>query len=357
MSAPPAAGVPVDAALSAQTTDYLRIDAYLDSFIRARALKSAFELGLVDRLLQTPPASRATWAARLKADPAGFSFLCDVLVNSGVLATGDDVALHDDFRAALRHRDLLEAKLDFCGVVLGDMAENFTALVVDPARFMRQSRTFSLFDYGRCFDATPENERRTRAWMRLTSSLTRCETAACAELLDLSAHRRLLDVGGNSGEFAAGLCERHPALHATVLDLPLVCDIGRSHLEGRMSGARVGFVKADARVDAWPAGHDLISFKSMLHDWPEAQARAFIAKAFDALPPGGAVLVYERGPIDMPSGGPSFASLPVLVFFRSYRPVGFYVEALREAGFERAKAWQFKLDTPFFAVLARKPAV
>jgi hypothetical protein len=347
---------PAPVSLGAEATDYLRVDAYLDSFLHARALKTAFELRLIDALPQSPPAPRGEWAQRLGADAAGFSFLCDLLAGSGVLVDGPrGLALHEDFAAALRYRDLLEAKLDFCGVVLADMAEHFTTLVTAPERFMQQSRTFSLFDYGRCFEASPENERRTRAWMRLTSTLTRQETAACAELHDFSAHRRLLDVGGNSGEFAAGLCERHPTLQATVLDLPLVCDIGRAQLAGRPAAARVGFVKGDARHDPWPGGHDAISFKSMLHDWPEAQARAFIGKAFAALPPGGTVIVYERGPVDMPGGEPSFASLPVLVFFRSYRPSGFYTAALQEAGFVQARALEFRLDTPFFAVFARKP--
>jgi len=342
--------------LSAEATDYLRIDAYLDSFLHARALKTAFELRLVDGLLQHGPAPRGEWAARLGADTAGFSFLCDLLAGSGVLADGaQGVDLHVGFRSALRWRGLLEAKLDFCGVVLADMAEHFTPLVAAPEHFMGQSRTFALFDYGRCFEASPENERRTRAWMRLTSMLTRQETAACAELHDFSAHRRLLDVGGNSGEFVAGLCARQPALEATVLDLPLVCDIGRAHLAGRPEAARVGFVKGDARHDTWPGGHDAISFKSMLHDWPEAQARAFLAKAFDTLPPGGTVIVFERGPIDMPGGEPSFASLPVLVFFRSYRPSTFYAAALRDAGFTDVRVLEFRLDTPFFTVSARKP--
>ena len=135
MSPPPADAWPVDAAPSAQATDYLRIDAYLGSFIHARALKTAFELGLVDRLLQSPPAPRADWARQLEADGDGFSFLCDLLVNSGVLAPGGDaVALHDDFRASLRYRDLLEAKLDFCGMVLGLGVGTIVYLILDKFR-------------------------------------------------------------------------------------------------------------------------------------------------------------------------------------------------------------------------------
>lgn len=354
----------VDIDLSPEARDHLRVDAFLADFLHARALKSALELGLVDALQAADGQGLdlGAWAREHAADEAGIRFLGQLLHAAGVLdQPGPRVVLSAEFRAAWRWRDLLEAKLDFCGVVMADLAQHGSDWLAAPQRFQRAARTFALFDYGRCFPPfTPENEARTRAWMRLTTALTRSEAAACAEAFDFGPHRHLLDVGGNSGEFTAAMCARHPQLQATVLDLPLVCRIGRAHLQGRAEARRVRFCEGDARRDdlPWPAGADLISFKSMLHDWPEVDARRFLRRAFDTLPPGGHVLVIERGRLPPAADGamPPLAALPVLVFFRHYREPGFYLQALQQAGFFEPRVVRFTLDQPFHAISARKPA-
>ena len=66
--------------------------------------------------------------------------------------------------------------------------------------------------------------------MRFTTALTRYESGACIANHDFSPYERMLDVGGNSGEFALRVCQRHSRLRATVYDLPLVCDIGERHV-------------------------------------------------------------------------------------------------------------------------------
>ena len=100
----------------------------------------------------------------------------------------------------------------------------------DPGRFLRASRTFGLFSYGRAFEYSPENYGRTLRWVRFTTALTRYEAASCIARYDFGRHRRMLDIGGNSGEFGLQVCKRHAGLKVSVFDLPLVCDIGREHL-------------------------------------------------------------------------------------------------------------------------------
>jgi acetylserotonin O-methyltransferase len=39
---------------------------------------------------------------------------------------------------------------------------------------------------------------------------------------------------------------------------------------------------------------DLYTIGRVLHDWPEEKVRALLAKIYQALPPGGALLVAER---------------------------------------------------------------
>lgn len=267
-----------------------------------------------------------------------------------------DLRLHERFAVALRYRDLLETKLDFAGAVIDDFADLFTVLLRDPARFMGSARLFELFDYRRALEPSIENYRRTRGWMRITSTLTRYEARACLQLYDFGAHRRMLDVGGNSGEFVLQLCRRHPQLQGTVFDLPLVCEIGLEHVLDEPERSRIRFLKGDVRRDALPAGFDLIAFKSMLHDWPEEEAGRFLAAAAAALEPGGTLLVFERGPLPVREATPPLSLLPHLLFFRSYRQPGAYARRLEALGLEAVESREIALDGPFFLVTARKPA-
>ncbi len=336
--------------------DFLVVDEFLRTLVDLRALKTAFELGLVDRLLEHRGGDTEALGRALGVDPQGFHLLLDLLAANRVVERhGGDVRLGRRFLAALRYRDLLQAKLDFAGFTLGDFAELFTLLVTNGDGFQRQAGLFQLFDYRRCLEFSPENYARTRGWMRITSALTRYEVLACLPQHDFSRHRRLLDVGGNSGEFVLQLCRRHPGLRGTVLDLPLVCEIGLEHVLAEPEQDRIGFVKADVRTDRLPPGHDLISFKSMLHDWPWPQACGFIARAAEALAPGGTLLIFERAALALEQT-PPVSMLPHLLFFRSYRRAADYVEALQALGFEDIRQAAVALDSPFFVVTGRKPA-
>jgi len=190
--------------------------------------------------------------------------------------------------------------------------------------------------------------------MRVTSTLTRYEASACLELYDFGGHRRALDVGGNSGEFLLQLCRRHPRLAGTVFDLPLVCDIGMEHLLAEPEASRIGFVKGDLRNDPLPSGYDLISFKSMLHDWPPEDAERFLAKAVQALSPGGTLLIFERSPLQLREAAVPFSLIPTLLFFRSYRPPAQYAAWLEALGMRDLVLREVQLDSAFFVLSARK---
>ena len=341
---------------SPSALEFLVVDEFLKTLVDARALRTAFELGLIDRLIEHRSGSIEALGRAVGADRQGMRFLLDLLrANAVIDERNGDVRFTRRFLTALRYRDLLEAKLDFAGFTINDFADLFTALVRDPGGFMGQARLYQLFDYRRCLDLRPENFAPTRAWMRLTSALTRYEALACMELHDFGGHRRMLDIGGNSGEFVLQLCRRHPELRGTVLDLPLVCEIGMEHVLAEPEHAQISFIKSDVRSEPLPLGYDLISFKSMLHDWPAQEARQFIDKAARALSPGGTLMIFERGPLQVASQTPPMSMLPILLFFRSYRPPQDYVSQLQALGFRDVKQQEIQLDSPFFLVTGRKP--
>lgn len=333
---------------------YLCVDEFMKTLVDARTLQSAFELGIIDILLKTCPIA-SELAVSLRIKPVGLGFLLDLLRVAGVVEESESrLRLSERFMRALEYRDLLETKLDFASAVLPDFLDLFTQLIASPEEFMRRSRTFNLFRYDRCFEPNPDNYRMTRDWMRYTTVLTRYEAHACIRNHDFSSYGQLLDIGGNSGEFAFRICEQHPHIEATVFDLPLVCDIGMEHLSAEKEAGRVRFVKGDLRCDPLPDEQDVITFKSFLHDWPESLALQFLTKASLALRPGGSIVIFERASIRVSQAGMPYSMIPNILFLHFFRAPQTYGDHLKSLGFESVEIREVELEMPFYLVTARK---
>lgn len=336
--------------------DYLCVDDFIKDMVSARALTTAFELNIIDTLNAGPPVTSDTIEKDFPQISGGLKLLVRLLTDGGVLENmGGQYRLTAKFAAALRYRDLLQAKLDFAHIAAHDFIDSFSFLIAAPGEFMKRSGMFRLFNYALALESTPENRQLTERWMRITTVLTRYEAYACFSLHSFGKHRRMLDIGGNSGEFALQACKRCPELEATVFDLPVVCEIGSEHLAGKPESERIRFIKGNARADSLPGGFDLITFKSMLHDWPEEEARKFIYKACDALEPGGTLLIFERGPFEIGASGLSYSNLPILLFSHTLRSPHLYMEYLAGNGFHQVKVQWIELEIPFFLVTAVKP--
>ncbi|RYX90580.1 MAG: hypothetical protein EOO28_29010 [Comamonadaceae bacterium] len=355
----------------ARARDYLCIEPFLVDMPGASALATAFETGVIDHLAQKGAVSADALVTGLGLDPRGTALLLDMLrLNRVVAASADgsgdgsaDVfALTPAFVRALGFRDLIEAKLQFARLVAPDVANLLTALLMEPAAFFERAQLFKLFAYQHAFEPSPDNYAQTARWMRLTTALTTHEAGAAIAVHDFSGYRRMLDVGGNSGEFALRLCRAMPLLQATVYDLPLVCDIGQAHVaresrNGADAGeaARIRFIRHERDRPALPTGCDLVTFKSMLHDWPDAGMADFLQRAHAALSPGGTVLIFERGPLKLGDAQIAYGQLPLMLFFRSYRAPERYRFELEALGFDDIRCETVELDMPFLLITARKP--
>lgn len=334
---------------------YLCVDEFMRDVVGARALQSALELGLIDVFLRSETVDRRSLASRVRLEPRALELLLGMLQANGVIEQHDGaVVLSQRFLAAIEFRDLLQAKLEFAALVTADFLDMFTPLLAEPERFFDQARIFDLFSYGRCFEATPENVAMTRRWMHFTSALTRYEAQVCIEHHDFSRSRRLLDVGGNSGEFALRICRAHAGVHATVLDLPVVCQVGQAHVGVEVEAARIDFIETAGADADFPSGFDTVCFKSMLHDWPDHEMRGFLERAYHVLDVGGRLLIFERGLLEVGASQVPYSLIPIMLFFRSYRSAEDYVMHLEQIGFREINLKTIDLEMPFMLITAVK---
>jgi SAM-dependent methyltransferase len=335
--------------------DYLRVDWFIKNLIDANALATAFELDLIDYLRENQPITFDSVRREFKGDSQALRFLLDLLISNNVVEENSgEIKLSQKFTKALEYRDLLEAKLRFATFVVPDFIDRFTTLIQSPDQFGRNARIVGLFCYHRGFEYSPENYELTKRWMGITTSLTKYEAEVCMKYHDFGTYKRILDIGGSSGEFVLRICKRYPKVFATVFDLPLVCQIGQEYIQSEPEADRITFIKGNALTDALPKGFDLISFKSMLHDWPEKEAKQFILEASQSLEPGGTLLIFERGPLEVRQRTLPYSIIPFLLFFRSFRSPMIYEEQLKDLDFQNIRVEKIDLETPFHLVTARK---
>ena len=341
--------------------DFLCVNGFLGTEMDARAISSAMDLGVLDVLSAEGATSLSKLSAGRRVNPVGLKLLVDQLEVNGVVARTDDlIELTPDFQTALRFRDLLESRIAFADLVWPDIHGLFTQLLADLPEFMARSKVFDLFRYDRCIDVTPENLEATRAWTRFTTCLTKYEAGVVLDAVELESARTFLDLGGNTGEFALQICRRHPSVQATVVDLPVVCALGKSHIAAtaadQAEAKRVAFFATDMRSGALPAPADVVSFKSVLHDWPDKDAMQLLQRAHSLVRPGGRIVIFERGPIDMRGKRIPYAMASDLVFLHFLRPADLYMSKLKALGFVSIEYQRIELDIGFHLIVARRPA-
>lgn len=126
--------------------------------------------------------------------------------------------------------------------------------------------------------------------------------------LDMDGAKVLLDVGGGSGAFSIALCQRYPALRATVLDFPNVIAVAERFVKEAQLQDRIAYASGDAIGTPWPKDQDVVLMSYLLSAVAESSIPLLIRKAWDALRPGGRLLIHDFM-LDDEETGPALAAL------------------------------------------------
>jgi len=129
-----------------------------------------------------------------------------------------------------------------------------------------------------------------------------------AKSFDLGDAKVLLDVGGGSGAFSIALCQCHSGLRATVLDFPNVVAVAERFVKEAKLQDRITHVRGDALSAPWPNGQDVVLMSYLLSAVAEASIPLLFHKAWDALRPGGLLLIHDFM-LDDNETGPALAAL------------------------------------------------
>ncbi len=257
-------------------------------FWAAKALLSAVELGVFTELANGP-ADLPTLTRRLGLhDRAARDFL-DTLVALKLLDRKEgrygNTAETDLF--------LDKGKPSYAGGLL-EMANarlygSWGHLTEALKTGQNQSEGKNTSDFFAALYADPD---RLRSFLTAMSGVSVGAAKAIAAKFPWKNYKSFVDVGTAQGMVAATLAHAHPHLTGAGYDLPEVKPVFSEFIAKQNMSDRVKFLAGNFFTDPLPAA-DVLIMGHILHDWDLEQKRLLLAKAYAALPKGGALIVYE----------------------------------------------------------------
>ena len=107
----------------------------------------------------------------------------------------------------------------------------------------------------------------------------------------------VVDVGGGTGTLLAEILRTQPRIRGTLVDLPRTVARSAKIFQAAGVAERVT-IMGQSFFDPLPAGADLYLLKSVLLDWPDAEATAILRRCAEAACPGGRVVILGGVSLD-----------------------------------------------------------
>ena len=142
------------------------------------------------------------------------------------------------------------------------------------------------------FGALYADPLRLRKFLSAMSGVSAGAAQAIAAKFPWKDYRSFVDVGAAQGMVPVTLACAHPHLKGAGFDLPQVKPIFEDFVAMHGLSDRIKFHAGDFFGDRLAHG-DVIIMGHILHDWDLAQKRLLLKRAHDALPQGGALIIYD----------------------------------------------------------------
>jgi hypothetical protein len=259
------------------------------AFRAAKALLSAVELGVFTALAESP-LDLDTLRKRVGIDERGARDFFDALVALGMLERDE----------SSRYANTLETDLYLDRqkpTYIGGELDHFNTYVYPHWNLLTPAlRTGKPQSGARATGHYPALYADQAALETLVKGMTGGTlpvAKALAAKFNWQNYKTIIDVGTAQGCLPVQIANAHPHIGGGGFDLPPVAPHFGNYIREHDLSHRLRFYAGDFLQDPLPSA-DVLVFGRVLHNWDIATKRMLLKKAYDALPAGGALIVYER---------------------------------------------------------------
>lgn len=324
------------------------------AYFKSKVLQSAVELGLFESLANGA-ATAEDIAGKLGIRPALSPTYLDALAGLGLLEKSDGRYANSEAATTF----LLPGSPSYIGATAlqhSRMHYHNWARLADTLR-LDEARDAQAHESGAAFTDHYADADRARKLMEHMDTFNGFVAEELAAKVDWSPYRSFVDLGGARGNMAARLVTAHSHLSGTVYDLPAIKPFFDELMTARGTAGRVGFRSGDFFRDPLPEA-DVYIIGHVLHDWPVVRRQELVDRTYDAVCPGGILIIYDAM---LDSSSPDVTALLQSLNCAMLRDGGseYPVEECRgyqtHAGYEPVAAIPADTITRDYLVIGRKP--
>jgi hypothetical protein len=142
------------------------------------------------------------------------------------------------------------------------------------------------------FDALYADKDRMRGFLSAMTGISMGNARAIAAKFDWSKYKTFVDIGTAQGCVPVTLASMHKHLNGVGFDLPIVKPVFEEYVAAHHLSDRVKYAGGDFFKEELPRA-DVLIFGHILHDWDLPTKKMLLKKAYNAVPAGGSVIVYD----------------------------------------------------------------
>jgi O-methyltransferase domain/Dimerisation domain len=257
-------------------------------FWASKTLLSAVEMELFTELAKHPE-TLSELSARLRLHPRSAHDFLDALVSLNFLERRDCTY----YNTPSTNLFLDKRKPSYIGGML-EMANNrlythWSHLTTALRTGEPQSEAHGGENPFKLLYADPD---RLRGFLRAMTGVSRGANMAIAKKFPWADYKSAVDVGTAQGDLISQVALANPHIAGIGFDLPEVAPIFEDYIAENGLSGRVEF-RPGSFFDSPIPGADVVMMGHILHDWNLDEKKMLIGKAYEALPAGGALIVYE----------------------------------------------------------------
>jgi hypothetical protein len=258
------------------------------AFWGSKTLLSAVEIGVFTELAKEP-LDLETLSKRLMLHPRSARDFLDALVALGMLQRDGDRYSNTTETDLFLDR----AKPSYVGGLL-EMANArlypFWGSLTEALRTGKPQNEAKTG--GNFFTALYADPARLKDFVEAMASATLGAAMAIANKFPWDRYETFVDVGTAQGALPVQVALAHEHLSGGGFDLPPIGPFFEEYVDSHGLGDRLRFYPGNFFEDPLPAA-DVLVMGLILHDWDLEEKKMLLAKAYEALPEDGALIVYE----------------------------------------------------------------